>query len=110
MSGVENPRPGLEARIREARAKLGPSVVILGHHYQRDDVIQFADYRGDSLRLARVAFGITYCWVLLRSGIVLREIRLGSFRQVEAFLCSTQFGLVISISAKSILQENFSRF
>ena len=69
MSGVENPRPGLEARIREARAKLGPSVVILGHHYQRDDVIQFADYRGDSLRLACEAAGcreakfIVFCGV-----------------------------------------------
>jgi quinolinate synthase len=42
-------------RIRAAKAALGPSLVILGHHYQRDDVIQFADYRGDSLKLAREA-------------------------------------------------------
>ncbi len=45
----------LEARVREAKAALGSSLVILGHHYQRDQVIQFADLRGDSLKLARDA-------------------------------------------------------
>ena len=40
-------------RIREARATLGTKLVILGHHYQRDEVIQFADYTGDSFKLAR---------------------------------------------------------
>jgi quinolinate synthase len=45
----------LEARIRKAKAVLGPSLVILGHHYQKDDVIQFADLRGDSLKLSRDA-------------------------------------------------------
>jgi len=40
-------------RIGEARATLGHKLVILGHHYQRDEVIQFADYTGDSFRLAR---------------------------------------------------------
>jgi quinolinate synthase len=45
----------LEARIRKAKAALGPSLVILGHHYQRDEVIQFADLSGDSLKLARDA-------------------------------------------------------
>ena len=45
----------LETRIRKAKAGLGPSLVILGHHYQRDEVIQFVDFRGDSLKLARDA-------------------------------------------------------
>ena len=45
----------LAQAIREAKAKLGDSVAILGHHYQRDEVIQFADYRGDSLDLSRRA-------------------------------------------------------
>jgi len=40
-------------RIAEARATLGSKLVILGHHYQRDEVIQFADYTGDSFKLAR---------------------------------------------------------
>ena len=45
----------LETRMEEAKAILGQDLVILGHHYQRDEVIQFADFRGDSLKLARQA-------------------------------------------------------
>jgi quinolinate synthase len=40
-------------RIRVAKAALGRRVVILGHHYQRDEVIAFADYTGDSYKLAQ---------------------------------------------------------
>jgi quinolinate synthase len=43
----------MEARIRAAKAALGRRVVILGHHYQRDEVIRFADYTGDSYKLAQ---------------------------------------------------------
>src|SRR6187455_2771036 len=43
----------MERRIAAARATLGDRLVILGHHYQRDEVIRFADYTGDSFRLAR---------------------------------------------------------
>ena len=39
-------------RIKRARAILGDQVVILGHHYQRDEVVQFADYQGDSYQLS----------------------------------------------------------
>ncbi|MBI4886760.1 MAG: quinolinate synthase NadA [Acidobacteria bacterium] len=42
----------MDARIAAARATLGSRLVILGHHYQRDEVIKFADYTGDSFRLA----------------------------------------------------------
>ena len=47
--------PDLVERIAAARARLGSSTVVLGHHYQREDIIQFADLRGDSLKLARWA-------------------------------------------------------
>src|SRR5256884_9775393 len=42
----------MDERIRAAREALGRDVVILGHHYQRDEVIKFADFRGDSLKLS----------------------------------------------------------
>ena len=45
----------MDARIAAAKRTLGERVVILGHHYQRDEVIKFADYTGDSLKLARAA-------------------------------------------------------
>jgi quinolinate synthase len=45
----------MDARIAAAKSTLGERVVILGHHYQRDEVIKFADYTGDSLKLARAA-------------------------------------------------------
>ncbi|GIM45794.1 quinolinate synthase A [Collibacillus ludicampi] len=45
----------LDQRIADAKKELGHRLTILGHHYQRDDVIRFADYRGDSLQLARIA-------------------------------------------------------
>ena len=44
-----------DARISTARRCLGEDVMILGHHYQRDEIIKWADYRGDSLKLARIA-------------------------------------------------------
>jgi quinolinate synthase len=47
--------PELVQRARSARATLGDRVLVLGHHYQRDEVIQFADARGDSFRLAQQA-------------------------------------------------------
>ena len=43
----------MDRRIAAARARLGRRVVILGHHYQRDEVFKFADYTGDSYKLAR---------------------------------------------------------
>src|SRR5712675_1372242 len=42
----------MDRRIAAARATLGRRLVILGHHYQRDEVIKFADYIGDSYKLA----------------------------------------------------------
>ncbi len=47
--------PDLVARARRAQERLGERVFVLGHHYQRDEVIQFADVTGDSFKLARDA-------------------------------------------------------
>jgi quinolinate synthase len=47
--------PTLVARARAAREALGDRAFVLGHHYQRDEVIQFADVSGDSFKLARDA-------------------------------------------------------
>src|SRR6202012_3899345 len=47
--------PTLVARAGAAKAVLGERVFVLGHHYQRDEVIQFADVTGDSFKLAKDA-------------------------------------------------------
>lgn len=47
--------PGLVERARAAKAALGDRVFVLGHHYQRDEVIEFADVTGDSFKLAKEA-------------------------------------------------------
>ena len=49
------PDTTLDERIASAKTRLGRDVVILGHHYQRDEVVKFADYRGDSLKLSQQA-------------------------------------------------------
>jgi quinolinate synthase len=48
----------LRFRIQEAKEKLGDELVILGHHYQQDDVIDFADHQGDSFELSQHAAGL----------------------------------------------------
>lgn len=59
----------LHARIRAAKATLGDRVVVLGHFYQRDEVIEHADFTGDSFQLANAAKGrpdaeaIVFCGV-----------------------------------------------
>ncbi|HTI13527.1 MAG TPA: quinolinate synthase NadA [Dictyobacter sp.] len=45
----------LDRRITAAKAALGDRLVILGHHYQRDEIIKYADYRGDSFKLSQLA-------------------------------------------------------
>jgi quinolinate synthase len=45
----------IDARIAEARRALGASTILLGHHYQRDEVIRFADFTGDSYKLSKAA-------------------------------------------------------
>lgn len=47
--------PEVSERIRAAKSKLGHRLLILGHHYQRDEIIEHADFRGDSYKLAKCA-------------------------------------------------------
>src|SRR3954454_21525765 len=47
--------PELPLRIQSAKETLGPKLAILGHHYQQDAVIEFADFTGDSFELSRKA-------------------------------------------------------
>jgi quinolinate synthase len=49
------PDDEMDARISAAKRTLGKRLLILGHHYQRDEVIKFADHKGDSFKLARTA-------------------------------------------------------
>ena len=49
------PDDSMDARIAAAREKLAGEAIILGHHYQRDEVIRFADFTGDSYKLSKAA-------------------------------------------------------
>ena len=49
------PDHSMDERISRARAKLGSTAILLGHHYQRDEVIRFADATGDSYKLSKIA-------------------------------------------------------
>ena len=49
------PDHSMDARIAEVRTRLGATTILLGHHYQRDEVIRFADFTGDSYKLSKIA-------------------------------------------------------
>ncbi len=116
----------LHERITAAKSKLGKDVVILGHHYQRDEVVKFADYRGDSLKLSQQAAQadgkyIVFCGVhfmaesadILRRDqqiVVLPDLHAGcsmadmaDIGQVEA--CWAELGSVLD--AKKIIPETY---
>lgn len=59
----------LSARIEAGRKKLGKSLLILGHHYQQDEVIEHADLRGDSLQLSQQAAASTECRTIIFCGV-----------------------------------------
>ncbi|MGI8476700.1 MAG: quinolinate synthase NadA, partial [Thermomicrobiales bacterium] len=56
-------------RIWALRRQLGERLVVLGHHYQRDEVIQFADFRGDSYKLSQQAAARSEADVILFCGV-----------------------------------------
>ena len=56
----------LNDRIQQAKATLGESLLILGHHYQQDEVVAHADLRGDSYQLSEMAASNSSCRTALR--------------------------------------------
>jgi quinolinate synthase len=63
------PETELAERIRNVKAELGEELLILGHHYQQDAVIQFADLRGDSYRLSDMAARSRDCRSIVFCGV-----------------------------------------
>ena len=49
------PDHSMDERIAKVRERLGATTILLGHHYQRDEVIRFADFTGDSYKLSKIA-------------------------------------------------------
>ncbi|WZO97214.1 quinolinate synthase NadA [Isosphaeraceae bacterium EP7] len=63
------PTEELEARLTAAKAALGEELLILGHHYQQDEVIKFADLRGDSFKLSAMAAESRACRYIAFCGV-----------------------------------------
>ncbi len=59
----------LEDRIRAVKARMADELLILGHHYQQDEVIRFADLRGDSYKLSQLAAGSRECRAIVFCGV-----------------------------------------
>jgi quinolinate synthase len=59
----------LTRRIQQVRASMGPQLLILGHHYQRDEVIDVSDIRGDSYQLSAAAAANEQCRVIVFCGV-----------------------------------------
>ena len=59
----------LESRIQAVRDKLGSELLILGHHYQQDEVIAFSDLQGDSLQLSQMAADSQKCRTIVFCGV-----------------------------------------
>jgi quinolinate synthase len=59
----------LSQRIETAREQLGKKLLILGHHYQQDEVIEHADLRGDSYQLSQLAASSSECRTIIFCGV-----------------------------------------
>ncbi len=59
----------LRSRIQRVRDELGARLLILGHHYQQDEVIELSDLRGDSYQLSKMAADSATCEVIVFCGV-----------------------------------------
>ncbi len=66
---MQIPHEQLLARIAQRKAEMGRRLVILGHHYQQDDVVRFADFLGDSFQLSREAAKLTDAEFVIFCGV-----------------------------------------
>jgi quinolinate synthase len=84
----------LEERIRAVKEQLGASLLILGHHYQQDEVIRFADLRGDSFKLSQLAGESQACRFIVFCGVhfMAETADVLSREEVDVFLPDTAAG------------------
>ena len=73
--------------IWDAKAALGSRLAILGHHYQRDEVIQFADYRGDSLGLSKRAASLPEADYIVFCGVYFMAETAAILAQTNQIVC-----------------------
>ena len=66
---VNLPQEDIDARTVKAKQTLGKRLVILGHHYQRDEIIRHADFRGDSYKLAKNAAAVPEAEFIVFCGV-----------------------------------------
>jgi len=92
-----------DAKIRALREELGERLVILGHHYQRDEVIQFADFRGDSWKLSKEAATRTDAEFILFCGVhfMAESADILSGRDQQVILPNLEAGCSMADMAKS---------
>ena len=83
----------LVERVRAARAALGDRAVVLGHHYQREDIIQFADERGDSFVLAQYAAERPDSQYIIFCGVHFMA-EAADIAKVVAFLCTEEADMI----------------
>src|SRR6266567_779888 len=89
----------LDDRIAAAKARLRNDVVILGHHYQRDEVVKFADFRGDSLELSS----------LLDPGKIAPVTYMNSTAAIKAFTGEQGGSICTSSNAAAVMKWAFER-